>query len=392
MFLRAGDLQVHLQVQGPPGAPPLLLLHSLGTSLHVWDEPAAALAGAFRVIRPDLRGHGLTGVTPGPYTIEAMARDILAVLDALAVPAAHVAGLSIGGMIAQSLAAQAPARVTSLVLCDTAMLIPTAQSWRDRAATVRASGTAAIADAVMARWVTAGFAATPQAAGLRAMLLRTDPEGYAAAAEAIAAADLTAATHTLRQPTLVLVGDQDEATPPAAAAALRDAIPGAALQVIEAAAHIPTVEQPDAVAAAIRGFLIPEVTDYYEAGLAVRRQVLGEAHVARATRSITGFDRDFQQFITRTAWGGVWTRPQLDRRTRSLLTLAMLAALGHQEEFRLHIRASRNTGASQADIADMLIQVAAYAGIPAANSAVRIAKELFAEMDAQEKPTAEQKT
>jgi 3-oxoadipate enol-lactonase/4-carboxymuconolactone decarboxylase len=116
--------------------------------------------------------------------------------------------------------------------------------------------------------------------------------------------------------------------------------------------------------------------------MAVRKQVLGEAHVARAAAAMTAFDAPFQEFIVRTAWGGVWTRPGLDRRTRSLLTMGLMAALGHHEEFKLHIRASRNTGATPADIAEVLIQVAAYAGIPAGNSAVRVAKETFREMDA----------
>ena len=113
----------------------------------------------------------------------------------------------------------------------------------------------------------------------------------------------------------------------------------------------------------------------------MRRQVLGEAHVARASGAITDFDRYFQHYITESAWGGVWSRPHFDRRTRSLLTLAILAALGHHEEFRLHVRATRNTGASPDDIAEMLLHVAVYAGIPAANSAVRLAKELLKEMD-----------
>ncbi|MDE2197673.1 MAG: 3-oxoadipate enol-lactonase [Rhodospirillales bacterium] len=382
MFLRANDIDIHVQIDGPPGAPPLLLLHSLGTSLHVWDPQAEALSARFRVIRPDVRGHGLTTPTPGPYAIEALARDALAVLDALGIASAHVGGLSIGGLLAQSLAAQAPARVRSLILCDTAMALPPPEGWHQRAAIVRAQGMAAIADAVMARWVTPGFIDAPPARGLRAMLLRTDPEGYAGAAEAIAAADLTAATSRLCLPTLVLVGDQDLATPLASAEAMAAAIPGARLHVLANAAHLPTVEQPDAVTAAMAEFLAPEVTDFFAAGMAVRKQVLGEAHVARATAAITDFDRPFQEFITRTAWGGVWTRPGLDRRTRSLLTLALMAALGHHEEFKLHIRASRNTGATPEDITELLIQVAAYAGIPAANSAVRIAKETFREMDA----------
>jgi 3-oxoadipate enol-lactonase / 4-carboxymuconolactone decarboxylase len=382
MFVEAADLIVHVDIAGNEGAPPLLLLHSLGTTMHVWDRQAAALARHFRVIRPDLRGHGLTSVTPGPYTIEGMARDALAVLDALGVGRAHVAGLSIGGLIAQSIAAQAPERVMSLVLCDTAMAIPPAQGWHERAATVREKGIGAIADAVMARWVTPGFMDAPAAQGLRLMLLRTPAEGYAGAAEAIATADLSAATRGLAVPALILVGDQDQATPLASAEAMHQAIAGSRLQVIPAAAHIPTVEKPDEITAAMLGFLRPASSgDRYAAGLAVRKQVLGEAHVARASNAITEFDRTFQHYITENAWGGVWSRPDFDRRTRSLLTLAILAALGHHEEFRLHVRATRNTGASPDDIAEMLLHVAVYAGIPAANSAVRLAKETLKEME-----------
>ncbi len=181
-------------------------------------------------------------------------------------------------------------------------------------------------------------------------------------------------------PALVVVGDQDASTPVASAKALQGAIAGASLIVIEGAAHIPTVEKPEEVSAALLGFLNPTVTDFYEAGMAVRRQVLGEAHVARATANVTDLDRDFQAFITRTAWGGVWTRPGLDRRTRSMLTIAVLASLGHEEELKLHLRASKNTGATPGDIAEVLMQVAVYAGVPAANSAVRTAKEIFKEV------------
>jgi 3-oxoadipate enol-lactonase/4-carboxymuconolactone decarboxylase len=232
---------------------------------------------------------------------------------------------------------------------------------------------------VIARWVTPGFAGAPETAGLRAMLTRTPVEGYAAAAEAIAAADLTSGTSALSVPALVVVGDQDASTPVASAKALQGAIAGASLIVIEGAAHIPTVEKEE-VSAALLGFLNPTVTDFYEAGMAVRRQVLGEAHVARATANVTDLDRDFQAFITRTAWGGVWTRPGLDRRTRSMLTIAVLASLGHEEELKLHLRASKNTGATPGDIAEVLMQVAVYAGVPAANSAVRTAKEIFKEV------------
>src|SRR5690348_1221505 len=148
MFLPISDIQMHVQVDGPPGAPPLLLVHSLGTSLHVWDGQLPALSRSFRVIRLDLRGHGLSGVTPGPYRIEGMARDCLGVMDALGLGQAHIAGLSIGGMIAQSLAVQAPDRVASLILCDTAMTIPGREIYTERAAIVRAKGMEPIVDTV----------------------------------------------------------------------------------------------------------------------------------------------------------------------------------------------------------------------------------------------------
>src|SRR5579872_1188828 len=129
MFLRADDLTVHVQQAGPRAAPCVLLLHSLGTNLHVWDAQASALAGDFHIIRADLRGHGLTATTPGPTTMQRLAADMLAVLDALGIATAHIGGVSIGGMVAQAMAAAAPTRITSLMLCDTALAIPPASLW-----------------------------------------------------------------------------------------------------------------------------------------------------------------------------------------------------------------------------------------------------------------------
>jgi 3-oxoadipate enol-lactonase/4-carboxymuconolactone decarboxylase len=380
MFIDVNGLTIHVLQDGPPGAAPLVLLHSLGTNAHIWDDQAAELSRSFRVIRPDLRGHGLTGCTPGPYSMALLADDLAGLLDALGVGRAHIGGISIGGLVAQAFAAAHPDRAEFLILADTALAIPPAQSWTDRAALVRAEGISAIADAVIARWVTPAFLDAPATAGLRAMLLRTPAEGYAAAAEAIAAADFTESTAALNIPALVIVADQDQATPVSSAEALHLALAGSLLVVVEDAAHIPTVEKPAEITAAIVNFLKPEITDFYAAGMDVRKQVLGEAHVARATANITDLDRDFQAFITRTAWGGIWTRPGLDRRTRSLLTIAMMASLGHDEELKLHLRASKNTGATPADIAEVLMQVAVYGGVPAANSAFRTAKEIFKEI------------
>ncbi len=380
MFLRIEDINIHVLIDGPPNAAPLVLLHSLGTTSHIWDAQVAELSRSFRVIRPDLRGHGLSEGTPGPYSMELLAKDLAGLLAALNINKAHIAGISIGGMIAQAFAAKHQGQVASLILCDTAMAIPPAENWTLRAAKVRAEGIGVIQDAVIANWVTAGFIDGPETAGLRAMLLRTPAESYAAACEAIAAADLSASTATLKIPTLVLVGSEDKPTPVASAQALHKAIAGSSLVIVEGAAHIPSVEKPAEITNAIVNFLRPAISDYFEAGMNVRKQVLGEAHVARATANITDLDRDFQAFITRTAWGSIWTRPGLDRRTRSLLTIAMMASLGHEEELKLHLRASKNTGASPADIAEVLMQVAVYAGVPAANSAFRTAKEIFKEI------------
>ena len=359
---------------GPADAPTILLLHSLGASAAIWDPILPALTG-FRVLRPDMRGHGHSSASPGPYSIDLLAHDALAVLQHLGIDRAAVVGLSIGGLIAQHLVHLAPERVTALVLMDTALAIPPASLWHERAATVRAKGMAALADGILPRWLTPA-APAHTVDTLRDMILATQPEGYAACCEAIAATDLHRQSGTIGAPTLVIVGADDPSTPVAAAEALRDTIPGARLEIIPNASHIPTAEQPAAVAGALLRFLAP---DAHAAGLRTRRQVLGTVHVDRATAGITDLDRDFQHFITESAWGGVWTRPHFDRRTRSIVTLALLAGLGHEEEFKLHLRATRNTGATAEDITELLMHVAVYAGVPAANSAMRLAKQVLAE-------------
>jgi 3-oxoadipate enol-lactonase/4-carboxymuconolactone decarboxylase len=380
-FVEIRGLATHIAVDGPPGAPALLLVHSLGTNLHIWDAPTQALSRGLRVVRFDLRGHGLTEVSPGPVSLDDFADDALAVLDALGIATAHVAGVSIGGMIAQVIGARAPERVTSLILCDTALAIPTAEMWRGRAQTVRTEGIAAVADVALSRWVPPAYQTTAAGRGLRQMLLRTQPEGYAAACEALAIADLTRASAALRAPTLVVVGELDPSTPVAMSEALCQAIPGARLAVVPGAAHLPMVDQPDAVTAAIRSFLaaLAPGDDLGALGMKVRTEVLGADYVARATSGATDIDRDFQAYITRAAWGSVWARPHFDRRTRSIVTVALLAALGHEHELALHMRAMRNTGASHADITELLLHVAVYAGVPAANTAMRIAKQVAQE-------------
>lgn len=383
MFLAIGDFVAHALVEGPaPIMPaddvPLLMLHSIGTCLRVFDPQAAALARIRRVIRMDLRGHGLSGVTEGDYSMALHAQDAFVLLDALGIRSAHVLGMSIGGRIALQMAAMAPERVASLILFDTALEFPPPQAWQERIEAVRARGTGALVEVVMPRWVVDPGRSDSQ--GMRQMLLRTDRAGYAGSAAALRDARAAEILGKVTCPTTVVVGDSDIATPPAMAQQIVAAIRGSHYVEIPGGAHLVTYECAEAATAAITGHfarLAPPMGA--EAGLTIRKAVLGAAHVARAQGNVTALDAAFQDWITANVWGGIWTRPGLSRHQRSLLCLGMMAALGRHEEFELHVRATRNTGVTPEEIAEVLLQVGAYAGVPAANSALKIAKAVLKE-------------
>jgi 3-oxoadipate enol-lactonase len=242
----------HHVVTGPEDAPPLVLSNSLGTTLAMWDEPAGALAERFRVIRYDTRGHGGSATPPGPYSIEDAGGDIVELLDALDVEAAHVAGVSLGGMTALWLAINAPERVNRLVpICTSASLGPP-DGWAERAALVREQGTRAIVDATMERWFTAEHRARDPLTAMRAMFEGVDDEGYASCCSIIEHMDLTPGLASITAPTLVIAAAQDPSTPPEPhATTIASAIPDARLEVLDPGAHLVAVERPDAVTALI---------------------------------------------------------------------------------------------------------------------------------------------
>ena len=254
-YIKANGITVHYALDGPAVAPVVLFANSIGTDLRIWDGVVAELAGEYRLLRYDMRGHGLTDVTPGPYTMAQLADDAAALLEALDIRRAHLCGLSIGGMVAQQLAASRPERVARAIFCDTALRIGPPEMWQQRAQAVRESGTAAIADGVMQRWFTEAYRAGDGVAVYRNMLSRMPAEGYAACCEAIRDADLRAAAAVIQAPSLVVVGEQDMATPPEDAQALADALAQAELRLLPSAAHIPCVEQPVMLARLIRDFL-----------------------------------------------------------------------------------------------------------------------------------------
>jgi 3-oxoadipate enol-lactonase len=260
-FVRAGDLVVHYAVDGPPDAPVVMLANSLGTSFHMWDAQVAALARSHRVLRYDMRGHGLTDVTApddaDAVTIVRLAADAVALLDALAIERVRFVGLSIGGMVGQRFAAEYPDRADALVLCATGSRIGTAAGWNERIETVERDGLGAIAEAGMKRWFTArAHAGRPELVrGFANMLTRTPVDGYADCCRAVRDADLRADDARIRCRTLIVAGAEDPTTTAAMGAEMRDAIEAAELLVFDAASHMLCAEQPDATNAALLRFL-----------------------------------------------------------------------------------------------------------------------------------------
>ena len=381
---------LHCRIDGPAGAPVLLLGASLGTTLHVWDAVLPRLARAHRVIRFDHPGHGGSPVRPGRCTLADLGADVVALLDHLEIERASYIGLSLGGMVGMWLAAEAPSRVDRLALVCTSAFLPPADAWRARAATVRARGMSAVTGAVMARWFTPAFAARQPAivSEMADAFERVDPEGYASCCEAIASWDLRARLSDIRAPTLIVAGGADVATDPSHAYALGAGIPGARVAVIERAAHIAVVEQPEEVADLLLGHL-GMTTEPGRAGLgeAVRRAVLGDAHVDRARTKASPFSAPFQDLVNRFPWGDLWTRPGLTRGERSIVTLTALAALHHDEELSMHVVAALRNGLSTDQIREVLLHVGAYAGVPVANRSLAIAERALQQAGALASPT-----
>ncbi|MFI7635857.1 4-carboxymuconolactone decarboxylase [Nonomuraea sp. NPDC049400] len=359
------------RLDGPEHGSPIILGPSLGTSARVWEPQLTALARRFRVVRFDLPGHGGSPVQD-VSSVDDLAGLVLELADALGLDAFHYAGISLGGAIGATLAARRPGRVLSLAMICSSARFGEPDGWRERAALVRDRGTGPLIEASAERWF-----AGPAVQSLLDDLAAADPAGYAACCDALARFDLRSDLARITAPTLVLAGRDDPATPPAHARQLADGIPGAALVEVSKAAHLANVDRPGQVTSALLAHL--PVTP----GMRVRREVLGDAHVDRAVSRTTGFTRDFQDLITRYAWGEIWTRPGLDRRTRSCVTLTALVAHGHLDELALHVRAALRNGLTPDEIGEVLLQSAIYCGVPAANAAFGVAQRVLSEMSAE---------
>ncbi|MER5630491.1 4-carboxymuconolactone decarboxylase [Streptomyces nitrosporeus] len=408
---------------GPEDAPVLVLGPSLGTTWHMWDRQAPELSQHWRVFRYDLPGHGGAPARPAA-SVSDLADRLLATLDSLGVQRFGYAGCSLGGAVGADLALRHPNRVAALALVASSPRFGTADEFRQRGVVVRTNGLEPIARTAPERWFTPGFAAAQPAIVEWAvqMVRTTDPGCYISFCEALAAFDIRAGLSRIGVPTLVLVGAEDKVTGPAEARTLVAGIPDARLALVPGASHLAPVEQPGAVTdlllmhfsgawqdtsasipapAAATGpvapfapvvpvaeiapaAVLPEIAsagrdDRYADGMKVRREVLGDAHVDAATAASDDFTDDFQDLVTRYAWGEVWSRDGLDRRTRSCVTLGAVIASGHLESLARHVRAALRNGLTPAEIKEVLLQTAVYCGIPAAGAAFDIARSVIQE-------------
>ncbi|WP_327373384.1 alpha/beta fold hydrolase [Streptomyces sp. NBC_01216] len=407
------------RVEGQDDAPVLVLGPSLGTTWHMWDRQVPELARQWRVVRFDLPGHG--GAPAHPFgSVAELGDRVLATLDELGVGRFGYAGSSIGGAVGLDLALRAPHRLASLALVATSPRFGTPDEYHRRGVIVRANGLEPMARSAPEWWFTPGFAAAQPAIVEWAvqMVRTTDPGCYVAACEALAVFDVREALGRVGVPALVVVGEEDQVTGPAEARTLVAGIPDARLAVVPGASHLTPVEQPAAVTELLVGHFagaahdpqsvpqapaMPPVSapvvsappagapdpttpgtegggerpDAYERGLALRREILGDAHADRAPAD--GLDRDFQSLVTRYAFGEVWSRETLDRRTRSAVTLGVLIAGGHHDALAEHTRAALRSGLTPDELGEIVLQTAVYCGLPAADSALSVVRRVIRE-------------
>ncbi|KHL12481.1 3-oxoadipate enol-lactonase/4-carboxymuconolactone decarboxylase [Mumia flava] len=403
------------ELAGDASRPLLIVGPSLGTTCAtLWASTARLLGDVFHVVGWDLPGHGGAPVG-GAFTMAELARGVLELADRVGVARGDAgtfayAGDSVGGAVGLQLLLDDPDRVDAAVLLCTGARIGDEAMWRDRAALVRTSGTPSMVAGSAERWFAPGFLDREPATGsaLLHALSDTDDEGYAQVCDALATFDVRGRLGEIATPVLTIAGAHDGPTPPESLAAIAHGVQHGRSVVLGEAAHLAPAEAPETVAALLRGHLQPVPTpirrvaepsadadraatrqiadgadgDAYARGMAVRRAVLGDAHVDRATERADDLTAPFQELITRYAWGEVWGRDGLDRPTRSMLTLALLAALGHEAELAMHVRAALRNGLTREQVAEVLIHTGVYAGVPVSNSALGVMQRVFAEIDA----------
>ncbi|GGW62206.1 alpha/beta fold hydrolase [Vreelandella hamiltonii] len=375
---------VAYRLMGSEVNPLIVLAHPLGMSQAVWDDVIPALLPRYRVLTWDLPGHGASQAVSGrQVTPAALADEVLALAALAGAQRFHFVGTSIGGVVGQQLIAAHAERLLTATLTNTGAVIGHPDLWNTRAERVRQEGLAAMSQEIVPRWFApAAFEASPALkAGWCTQMGRGDDESYAQLCEMLGRDTFTGKLSGQKVKVQLLGGSEDMATPPATLKALATELDGAPLEILDGVGHVPSVEAPVLFAQKLLALLATDLGDVanqgvaYATGLETRKQVLGEEHVARSTANANSLDTPFQQMITRFAWGELWSNEDLTRRERSMITTGILAALG-REELSLHLKTAKRIGLTEAELRQVLMHVAIYGGVPAANHAFALAKEL----------------
>ena len=425
-------MELTATVLAAPTAPPtddqrvLVVLPSLGTSVSaLWQTAATHLGGVdpeTTVIGIDLPGHGRSAPVEVPagtsdvprLRMSDLAEAVLAAIERVLPDVVGsgdvrviVAGDSIGGAIALQLALDHSDRFDRAAVFCTGAKIGEASGWEERAEVVATSGTPTQVIGSAQRWFGEGFMdREPEAsAALLHSLQDTERFSYAAMCHALASYDVRSRLPEITIPVLAVAGSEDQPTPPTKLVEIANAVPTGLLEVIEGAAHLVPAEAPAVTAGLLNDFIngnhtsgqnseaasaeLPTASgpreasrdEVREAGMTVRRQVLSDAHVDRANGKVDDFTADFQDLITRYAWGEIWTRPGLEKRMRSAITLTAMIAGGHEDELAMHVKAAVRNGLSRDEIKEVLLQSAIYCSVPSANTAFSVASQALAEMD-----------
>src|SRR5213592_2543987 len=259
MKISVNDISMNYTFDGPADAPVVTMSHSLATDRGMWDPTVPALTSRFRVLRYETRGHGQTAAPKSAYSLDQLADDALALLRALGIQRTHWVGLSMGGMIGQTLALKAPELFSSLVLCDTSSRIPPEAKplWDERVHTAETKGMEPLVEGTLARWLTTPFRERggEVVERVRGMIRSTNPVGYIGCCQAISSLNLTDRIGVIKSPTLIIVGEEDQGTPVAASRVMNEQIKGSQLAILKSAAHLSNMEQPEAFTQALVGFL-----------------------------------------------------------------------------------------------------------------------------------------
>ena len=383
-----------------PAKPLLILGPGLGTAVEpLWGKTAQLLADDYELIGYDLPGHGRSEPSTEQWTLDGLA-DAVAALATQARGTTNrdvfFAGVSLGGAVAQRLALRYGDLFSRIAMVCSSPKFGTAEAWQERAEFVSQAGTPAMVERSAKTWFAEGFIEDnpTDSTALLHSLQNADRFSYAHASIALSEFDMSDELAQISTPLLALAGEKDPVSPPEHARTVAAAVQNGQSAVLENVAHQGPTEDPEGTANILRAFFSGQnveqregeqtIGDIYDAGMVVRREVLSDAHVDRATANADDFTADFQEMITRYAWGTIWTRPGLDRKMRSAVTLTAMVAGKYWDELAMHVKAARRNGLTVDEIKEILLQTAIYCSVPAANVAFSVAKQALAEYDEQE--------